>query len=439
MSNANFETIPVPHDLPLSLPVPEWILVLLLVVSFLAHLIFVNLVVGGAILSLWCQIRGLKNPDYDKMSHQIAQWTTVNKSLAVVLGVAPLLTINVLYTVHFYAANALTGWAWMAVIPSVTIAFLLLYLHKYAWSFFASHKRWHIAVLSIAVLILLWVPLVFLTNVHLMQFPDQWPTVQGFLSAAMMPGVWGRYLHFIVASLVVAALWLSWQFGRSAFDFEGQFPSLKRADFRRWMYRLVFGLTMAQFLIGPLMFWTLPSHGINQNMILWIGLGILWILPAMYYVLKELRASDDQIGLHFRKIAILLGLTILCMLSGRQAYRMAALAEHRNLIAEKTAEFQKASKEARENKAAAPVALDPSQMGQQVFEANCAACHAENEKMVGPAIVDMAKTYSGDAESMKAWIRQPGHKNKAGPPMPPFPNLSPEELDALASYIQKFE
>ncbi len=52
---------PVPKDLPLPLPLPEWLLVAILVVSFLVHILFVNLMVGGSILTLWSQIKGLKN------------------------------------------------------------------------------------------------------------------------------------------------------------------------------------------------------------------------------------------------------------------------------------------------------------------------------------------------------------------------------------------
>lgn len=44
--------IPVPKDIPLDLPLPEWLLVSLLIVSFLLHIIFVNLMVGGSPLSI---------------------------------------------------------------------------------------------------------------------------------------------------------------------------------------------------------------------------------------------------------------------------------------------------------------------------------------------------------------------------------------------------
>ncbi|NJO91520.1 MAG: hypothetical protein HC831_23070, partial [Chloroflexia bacterium] len=78
---------PVPKVIPLALPLPEWLLVVLLVVSFLAHILFVNLMVGGTLLTFWYEIRGLKNKEYDTLAREIGRTITVNKSLAVVLGV----------------------------------------------------------------------------------------------------------------------------------------------------------------------------------------------------------------------------------------------------------------------------------------------------------------------------------------------------------------
>ena len=101
--------IPVPRDIPLPLPAPEPVLIGVLVVFFLMHIVFVNFMVGGALLTLWYQLRGLKEKRYDDLAYEIASTITANKSIAVVLGVGPLLAINTIYTVYFYTANALTG------------------------------------------------------------------------------------------------------------------------------------------------------------------------------------------------------------------------------------------------------------------------------------------------------------------------------------------
>ena len=152
--------IPVPMDIPLPLPLPELVLKILIIISFLAHILFINLMIGGTLLTLYFQLRGLKDPEYDLLAKEIAKTITVNKSLGVVLGVAPLLIINTLYTVYFYSANALTGYAWISVIPLITIAFLLLYLHKFTWESPWMTKKRHIAIVATAAAIFLFVPLI---------------------------------------------------------------------------------------------------------------------------------------------------------------------------------------------------------------------------------------------------------------------------------------
>ena len=141
---------PIPKDIPLEMPLPEWLLVTLLIVAFLAHIIFINLMLGGSIITLWAQIKGLKNKEYDTFAHEVAKTITVNKSMAVVLGVAPLLCINTLYTIYFYSANALTGFALILIIPLVTVSFLLTYLHKYTWDALAESRRVHIGIIDAA-------------------------------------------------------------------------------------------------------------------------------------------------------------------------------------------------------------------------------------------------------------------------------------------------
>ena len=128
-----FGEIAVPRDVPLPLPLDEKVLKAVIIAAFLLHLLFVNLMVGGSILTFLYELIGLRRPKYDVLAQRIAATVTVNKSVAVVLGVGPLLMISLAYTVQWYAANSLTSYAWLMVIPLVTIAFLLTYVHKYTW------------------------------------------------------------------------------------------------------------------------------------------------------------------------------------------------------------------------------------------------------------------------------------------------------------------
>ena len=87
--------LPVPRDIPLPLPADGVLLQALLVVLFLLHILFVNLMVGGSILAVVCEILGRRRKDFDTPARQIAPTVAVTESLAVVLRVGPPRAINV--------------------------------------------------------------------------------------------------------------------------------------------------------------------------------------------------------------------------------------------------------------------------------------------------------------------------------------------------------
>lgn len=68
----------------------------------------------------------------------------------------------------------------------------------------------------------------------------------------------------------------------------------------------------------------------------------------------------------------------------------------------------------------------------------CLACHAIDHKVVGPAYHDVAAKYGSDPQALTritASIQQ-GSSGKWGEmPMPPFAQLSPEDLKTLATFI----
>jgi cytochrome c len=435
---------PVPKDIPLDLPLPEWLLVTLLVVSFLLHIIFINLMVGGSIVTLWAQIKGLKNKEYDTFAHEVAKTITVNKSLAVVLGVAPLLSINTLYTLYFYSANALTGFAWIMIIPLVTIAFLITYLHKYTWESLESNKRVHIFIIALAVAIFLFIPLIFLTNVNLMMFPEKWGTVRGFLSALMLPNVFPRYFEFVAACLAVTGIFIVWYNNRKSYPIEQIYNTFTRYNLKKIGYSIAtVGLSL-QIIFGIIVLFTLPSKGISYSVIVIMAGGGLFLVYALWYCYQTIIGQKENIDRYFKRIVFSVLSFMLLYGSSRQLYRHNSLEKHQELVALHTQEFQRLSKEARENPVEEKVELeiDPSlgelAKGEAIFNQNCAACHKKDEKLVGPPVTEMVSIYAGNETGLKNWIKAPG-KKREGLQMPGFPQLSDDELKELSKYILSFK
>jgi cytochrome c len=431
------ETTPIPRDIPLPLPANPYFLHTLLVFAFIAHILFVNLMVGGSILVLGFQIRGLKRPDFDRLARSLATTVTVNKSLAVVLGVAPLLLINVLYTIHFYTANALTGTAWILLIPGISITFLLLYLHKYSWDRLEHLRLVHIGILALAVGLFLIIPLVFLANVNLMMFPERWTSVRGFLDALALPNVFPRYFHFLCASLIVTSLFGSWYFTRPAFPVESTFEHFTRPALRRIFYSVAFTLSLAQFVVGPLVMFTLPTKGFSASVLSSILVGVAFALPAVWWLWQELSVAEPS-GQRFTRIAVCLSLTVLCMAVGRHGYRSTALAQHRKEMKAATDQWvADAEQAAYDVKAGNARAASGVSEGQHLFQTTCAACHAIDKPLVGPSLTEIAKIYEANATGIVTWAKNPGKKRAEAMQMPSFAALGDKQLQSIAEYMLK--
>jgi len=85
------------------------------------------------------------------------------------------------------------------------------------------------------------------------------------------------------------------------------------------------------------------------------------------------------------------------------------------------------------------------QKGKSLFQANCAACHKLDKKLIGPALLNVADKRS--KEWLHAWIKDNNalratgdadakaiFKEFNGMPMTPFPQLSAEDIDAILFY-----
>ncbi|MEK5232115.1 cytochrome ubiquinol oxidase subunit I [Lysinibacillus sp. FSL K6-0232] len=201
----------ISSDNPLPIPAPIGLLEILIVATFIFHIIFVNftisLTAGAVGLEITSMIK--KNSLFDKMAQICSFHASIHKSIAVVLGVGPLLIVSVLYTQYFYSSTILIGKAWMSLLILLITAFLLLYIYKFTWDKYQTKKLLHISIGLLAMLILFFVPLIFIVNVTSMLYPDRWGEANGFFESLFYyPQIWQRYLHFMLASLATGGFYM---------------------------------------------------------------------------------------------------------------------------------------------------------------------------------------------------------------------------------------
>lgn len=427
-------TTPIPRELTLPLPLPAEILKILLVIFFLVHIFFVNLTVGGSLLVTFFEYLGFTKKKYDNLAYQIAQTVTVNKSLAVVMGIGPLLCISLIYTTQWYAANALTGHAWLLIIPLIIIAFLLAYLHKYKWHDWDSGalKKTHFAISISSSLLFLAIPFVFLANINLMLFPNEWEKVKGFFSSLVIANVFPRYFHFIFASVALAGLaGAGWFFRKN--PEKHALADFDRFELRRLFYKITCWATGLQFLAGPILLFTLPSIGITTKLYQIILPSATLGLIMFFVLLHKIKSSKETLANGYVLICIFFTVIVLGMGSGRHAYREAALATHQRDVKDRTADYVAQLNQWNQ---ANPISDEVEETPEQKF-ATCAACHAPDAKLVGPSLREINAIYQNNPDGIVTWAMHPGKKRADAPQMPSFSHLGPDSLRIIAEYMLK--
>ena len=253
--------IPTPDTIPVAWGYFQFLLLLM----FPLHLLLMNAMVGSTAIAAYACLK--RDGIWKRLAYELAKIIPLLIALAVNLGVAALLFLQVLYGHFFYTSSVLMGAFWISVIPLLLLAYYGAYIFDFR--FFAL-KHAALAIILSTLVIFLFIAFVLSNNMTLMLNPDQWSvyfkqpagTVLNLADPALPP----RYLHFIVGGLAVGGL------------FVALFSRLKRtmeADVRAAAENIgmkVFTLlTGVQIVVG---FWFLISLP-RKVMVLFMGGNVL--------------------------------------------------------------------------------------------------------------------------------------------------------------------
>jgi hypothetical protein len=190
--------IPTPDAIPVGWAWFEGLNIL----TFALHMVMVNVLVGGAALTLY--LKGKRDPVVASFSGKLPSAF----ALTVNFGVAPLLFLQVLYGHFFYTSSILSAGWWLAVIGLLICGYYLLYLYQHAMK-----KDGGSGYLVLGLALILCIALIMTSVVSLMVRPGSWGSGIGgsagvflnFADATFAP----RFLHFLFASVAVGGLALA--------------------------------------------------------------------------------------------------------------------------------------------------------------------------------------------------------------------------------------
>jgi len=204
--------IPVPDAIPVAWGWFEGLNIL----TFVAHIVMVNVLLGGGALAAWLALSDRRDP----LAVAISGKLPTTFALAVNFGVAPLLFLQVLYGHLFYTSAVLSAVWWLSVIVLLIAGYYSLYIHQFRNKGGSSGLP---GFLFLALLLILCVSLVLTSVLATMETPFNWSeyftnpqgTILTFFKATTVP----RYLHFLLASMALGGL-----FAALLAVWPGQFP-----------------------------------------------------------------------------------------------------------------------------------------------------------------------------------------------------------------------
>lgn len=119
--------IPSPDNIPV-----YWVwFKVLLIVTFTAHILLMNITLWSVIIAFFSGLK--KSPDSASISLQkeISEKTTFIMAFTINFGVAPLLFLQILYGNFFYTSSVLMAAYWLSVIMLLIIAYYCAYIYKF--------------------------------------------------------------------------------------------------------------------------------------------------------------------------------------------------------------------------------------------------------------------------------------------------------------------
>jgi hypothetical protein len=183
------------------------------VLTFALHIFAVQLMLGASGLTVWGAFT--QSPNGRRLGMAMLDVAKVSVSVAIVLGVAPLLFVQVIYDPFWYASNVLSArWA-MAFILILIIGYLAMYVYYFRnKSAEATAPRRSAWSMVLSVLLLLVVGSIMHVLTREMLFPEDWAgwyAPNGVIDAsganykAFSPF---RFAFFILMALPVTGAWL---------------------------------------------------------------------------------------------------------------------------------------------------------------------------------------------------------------------------------------
>jgi hypothetical protein len=192
--------IPAPDPLQ----VPWGWFQILLSITFLLHLVVMNIMLGWSIIA---SINHIFKQSKAAENRLISKKLPFTIAFTVNFGVAPLLFLQVLYGHFMYTSSVLMAVFWLSIVLLLILAYYGAYIYNLQ---FVRLPGLHSLLTSFIAVLFLAIAFFFTNNTSLMVSPESWPRYfdhpDGLLLNFADPTLIPRYLHSVFASVAVGGL-----------------------------------------------------------------------------------------------------------------------------------------------------------------------------------------------------------------------------------------
>mgnify|MGYP000238767618 CR=1 FL=1 len=199
---------------PAGVPTYPIIFVGLGVLTFALHIFFVQLMLGTSVITIFGAFKN--EAKWRRLASAMLEVSKVSVSVAIVIGVAPLLFVQVVYDPHWYTSNVLSA-VWV-------IAFIVLLIFAY-WALYAYY---------------------FINSKEKDKTKEPRGKVWMLISLALMLVV-GFIMHSLTSQILHPELWKEWYLQNGVLDYSGS----KLHAYNLW--RFAFFISMAIPVTGGML------------------------------------------------------------------------------------------------------------------------------------------------------------------------------------------
>ena len=402
------------------------------VLTYMIHLPFVGLVIGGVGSAMWFTLADSDhpNPRYAKFAENLIDVFLGNRIAILGLGVLPIFVLTLSYLQWFVGAGAtpLAYFPW-TLIP-VVLGFFALHFYRRSFASRTHNIRAHLGWGSLGLVLLLVAYFILMAILCRLQDPEKWFRATNLgLMLLNWNAIW-KFLFFLHASFALtgsAILFFFFQWGRTKIDQEGDsatYPGLVR----NFGAGLAFAFTLALPVFYTFYIFTTADIALD-NTVYAGAVGVVFLLLVNTLLLfPNLKAKTTKYG--GATFVVFLAAYLLVTIIDQKTL-VNANSEHRALAVLKAQRLQDEREAMLQSLAAG--SHGPAR-GEEIFTGQCMACHRFDSRLVGPALEGVLPKYKEDVATLKKYVKNPYKIDPEYPPMPSL-GLSDADVDAVVEYI----